>query len=341
MVSSSRIYWYCQVVGWSLYVIINLVFFGLREHTTYRDYFIYVLALPLGIGITHVYRLLLFQLDFFEKKSHVQLILVLLFSLIMGVTFFFHTTGLLIIFGIIKVELTLAGILEMILNNVLLFCLWNAIYFGFNIFQNYRRSEINALRYAAANKESELNSLKAQLNPHFMFNSMNSIRALIDENPVSAKEAVTRLSGILRNTLMMNKSKVIPLNEEIDLVKDYLNLEKIRYEERLNYELKISNEVGNVMIPPFIIQSQVENAIKHGISKLPGNGLILVEAFKLGEFLKIKVSNTGKLSNEEPLTGVGFKNSIQRLELLYGSQGKIFIGELNNFVVVDINIPLK
>jgi LytS/YehU family sensor histidine kinase len=95
------------------------------------------------------------------------------------------------------------------------------------------------------------------------------------------------------------------------------------------------------MIPPFMIQTQVENAIKHGISKLPGNGNIIIEAFKLLDVLKIKVSNTGKLNTDKPLTGIGFKNSIQRLELLYGNHGEIFINEVNNLVVVEINIPLK
>ena len=118
-------------------------------------------------------------------------------------------------------------------------------------------------------------------------------------------------------------------------------MEKIRYEERLDYEFKLEKEVMNYSIPPFIIQSQVENAIKHGISKLPGKGRILIEAFRLGEFLKIKISNTGKLSHEAPLTGIGFKNSIQRLQILYGVGGQIFIEEINDLVVVDINIPLK
>jgi LytS/YehU family sensor histidine kinase len=259
----------------------------------------------------------------------------------MSLAFYFFTTGFFSLVGILRSELSIITISELILNGSVPFVLWNIIYFGFKHFQNYRRTEINSLRYLAASRESELNSLKAQLNPHFMFNSMNSIRALIDENPVKAKEAITQLSGILRNTLLMNKSKLIPLHEEINLVKDYLNLELIRYEERLNYELKIGPDVNGALIPPFIIQSQVENAIKHGISKYPGQGKIIVEAFKLGEFLKIKVSNTGKISHEKPLTGVGFRNSIQRLELLYGSAGNISIEELNDLVVVDINIPLK
>lgn len=193
----------------------------------------------------------------------------------------------------------------------------------------------------AASKESELKSLKAQLNPHFIFNCMNSIRALIDENPANAKVAVTQLSNILRNTLLMDKSKEIALKDEMNLVNDYLNLEKIRFEERLSFEFKISDETLNCRIPPFIIQSQVENAIKHGISMQPGNGQILIESFKESDFLKIVVSNTGKLSVAKPLTGVGFKNSIQRLELLYGDKGKIFIKELNDLVIVGISIPLK
>lgn len=329
------------MLGWTFYASINLFFYGLRDPADYKEYLVSVLQLPIGIGITHLYRSMIIRYNIQELKIPFQIPLILVFSFIMAATFFFHSAGLLILFRIIHSDLSYVYISETIVNYTVVFCLWNAIYFGFKYFQNYKKAEIDSLRYAAANKESELSSLKAQLNPHFMFNSMNSIRALIDEDPVKAKSAVTQLSGILRNTLLMNKSKIIPLSEEITLVKDYLNLEQIRYEERLSYEFKIEKEVNNCMIPPFIIQSQVENAIKHGISKLPGNGKIVIEAFKLGDFLKIKVSNTGKISHETPLTGVGFKNSIQRLEILYGNEGQIFISEVNNLVVVDINIPLK
>jgi LytS/YehU family sensor histidine kinase len=251
------------------------------------------------------------------------------------------TVGLSRLFGLVKTDLSYVYISSSVINFTVVFCLWNVIYFGFQYFQNYKRTEINSLRYLAASKESELNNLKAQLNPHFMFNSMNSIRALIDEDPAKAKVAVTQLSNILRTTLLMDKGKEIVLKDEINLVKDYLNLEHIRYEERLSYEFKIAEDVQNCMIPPFMIQTQVENAIKHGISKLPGNGNIIIEAFKLLDVLKIKVSNTGKLNTDKPLTGIGFKNSIQRLELLYGNHGEIFINEVNNLVVVEINIPLK
>jgi LytS/YehU family sensor histidine kinase len=170
---------------------------------------------------------------------------------------------------------------------------------------------------------------------------MNSIRALIDENPSKAKEAITKLSGILRATLLLDKGKEISLKDELNLVKDYLKLEHIRFEDRLTCEFKISDEVLNYKIPPFIIQTQVENAIKHGISKLPGNGFVLIEAFEHNKILIIKVINSGKLNLEKSLTGLGFKNSEQRLLLLYGNDGKININEIDNRVIVDINIPLN
>ena len=297
--------------------------------------------MPIGIGISHVYRLIIIRYKVLNFKLPVQLFLIILFSFIKAFVFFFMTFGLSKFFGLIKTDLNYVYISSSIINFTVVFCLWNVIYFGFQYFQNYRRTEINSLRYLAASRESELNNLKAQLNPHFMFNSMNSIRALVDEDPVKAKMAITQLSNILRNTLLMDKGKEILLKDEINLVKDYLNLEHIRYEERLNYEFKIAEEVLNCRIPPFIIQTQVENAIKHGISKLPGNGNIIIEAYKLLDVLKIKIANSGKINNETPLTGVGFKNSIQRLELLYGTHGKIFINEINNLVVVEINIPLN
>lgn len=301
----------------------------------------FFLTLLFGIAITHFYRTLLIKLKILSLKLSQQLVSIVIFSFLKGLIFCLITLGLYKLFGLIKYELTLIDISSSVLNFTVIFCLWNIIYFGFHYFQNYKLTEINSLRYLAASKESELNNLKAQLNPHFIFNCMNSIRALIDENPVKAKVAITQLSGILRNTLLMNKRKEISLKEEIDLVQDYLKLEHIRYEERLNYEFNIEERVSTCRIPPFIIQSQVENAIKHGISNLQGNGKISVEALTMGEYLKITVSNTGKLNSDTPLTGVGFKNSIQRLELLYGSLGKITIKEVQDLVVVDITLPLK
>ncbi len=341
MKSASKNYWYCQFLGWSFYVFVNFVFFGLTNKSSALDFLLYFLSIPLGILLTHFYRALVLKIEILSKRILTQLISIFIFSLSKAVIFFFITVLISKLFNIMKGSITFVESISQIINFSVVFFLWNIIYFGFKYFQNYKKSEINALRYLATSKEFELSNLKAQLNPHFVFNCMNSIRALVDEDPQKAKQAITQLSTILRNTLLMNKQKEILLSAEIELVNEYLSLEKIRYEERLNIEFNIEPEVLNFKIPPFIIQAQVENAIKHGVSKLAGKSYIKINANKLGNALKIKVSNTGKLNQEKTVTGVGFQNSQQRLDLLYGVDGKIFINEINDLVVVDINIPLR
>ncbi|MDI1353498.1 MAG: histidine kinase [bacterium] len=341
MTKKVHIYWYCQIIGWSFYVVVNSIFQGLSTLSTYREYLIYFIMLLAGIAISHAYRSLVKLWHVLRLSVPAQIVFVLVFSFLKGNLFFLLILLLTRIFGGAPIDLNLVTASEYVLNFTVVFCLWNGIYFGFQYFQNYKRVEINSLRYLAASRESELNNLKAQLNPHFIFNCMNSIRALIDEDPNKAKVAVTRLSNMLRSTLLLDKSKVIPLKEELNLVKDYLELEKIRYEERLHYEFAVTEEVTTCLIPPFIIQSQVENAIKHGISKHPGKGTILVEAEQLGDDLKIVISNTGKIRTESSATGVGLTNSAQRLNLLYGNRGTIDVKAVNDLVVVAINIPLK
>lgn len=294
-----------------------------------------------GLFISHGYRSLVIGLDILRRKIPYQLLFIVFFSFIKGVLFFLIILAQWRMMRIDLSNLDLISSSEYILNFSGVFCMWNVIYFGFHYFQNYRRAEINSLRYLAASRESELNHLKAQLNPHFIFNCMNSIRALIDENPANAKVAITRLSNLLRNTLILDKDREIPLEKELQLVRDYLDLEKIRYEERLNFKFDISEEALIQLLPPFLIQSQVENAIKHGISRLPGPGEIQICVTTASGELQISVSNTGQLISQAPLTGVGFKNSIQRIELLYGKNAGITIREAEQWVIVEIHLPLR
>ncbi len=294
-----------------------------------------------GLFISHGYRSLVIGLDILRRKIPYQLLFIVFFSFIKGFLFFLIILAQWRMMRIDLSNLDLISSSEYILNFSGVFCMWNVIYFGFHYFQNYRRVEINSLRYLAASRESELNHLKAQLNPHFIFNCMNSIRALIDENPANAKVAITRLSNLLRNTLILDKDREIPLEKELQLVRDYLDLEKIRYEERLNFKFDISEEALIQLLPPFLIQSQVENAIKHGISRLPGPGEIQICVTTASGELQIAVSNTGQLISQTPLTGVGFKNSIQRIELLYGKNAGITIRETEQWVIVEIHLPLR
>ena len=174
-----------------------------------------------------------------------------------------------------------------------------------------------------------------------MFNAMNSIRALVDENPAKSKDAITQLSNILRNTLQMGKNKVIPFDEELKIVNDYLALESIRYEERLKTLVKIDPQSKNFQVPPLMIQTLIENGIKHGISKLVAGGIIEMETSVENNSLLIKIKNSGQLiQSSDSDSGFGIKNTLQRLHLLYGADASLKISNLNSTIVLtELIIP--
>ena len=178
------------------------------------------------------------------------------------------------------------------------------------------------------------------MNPHFMFNSLNSIRALIDENPDQAKQGVTMLSGLLRNTLILSKHKTITLRQEIELIEKYLNLEKIRYEERLQFQLNVPKQLLDFPVPPLIIQTLVENGIKHGISKLKAGGEIQLTANLEQDTLEIQIINSGQFKPIAKGEGIGLPNSKTRLNLMYGDKGTLSISQLSqDRVQVKLRIP--
>jgi LytS/YehU family sensor histidine kinase len=170
---------------------------------------------------------------------------------------------------------------------------------------------------------------------------MNSIRALVGENPNRSKEAITQLANLLRNTLQMGKQKLIPLSQELDAVKDYLAIESIRLEERLKLEWNISPDSENFEVPPLMIQTLVENGIKHGIAKLPGGGKLIVEAKKNKNGLTVTIRNSGQYdATKIPESGFGMKNTSERLELLYGGKASFAIeNESNETVITKLFIP--
>jgi LytS/YehU family sensor histidine kinase len=228
-----------------------------------------------------------------------------------------------------------------ILNLAFVLFFWSLFYFSFHYIENYKKSEIENLKWQASINEIELNKLKSQLNPHFMFNAMNSIRALVDENPLKAKDAITQLSNILRNTLQMGKNKVIPFEEEMKIVSDYLALESIRYEERLKSSVFIHADSKLFNVPPLMIQTLVENGIKHGISKLTDGGLLEVKTNVKGDNLYINIRNSGHINGlTENENGFGIKNTLQRLQLLYGKEASLKIGNENEKIVLtELIIP--
>jgi len=195
-------------------------------------------------------------------------------------------------------------------------------------------------RLQLAAKEAQLNNLSAQLNPHFFFNSLNSIKALVASDPEGARRAIDLLSELLRNSLYQQNNMLIPFNEEMALVNDYLELEKIRFEERLCYQIDVDKEQENWPVPPLSIQSLVENAIKHGIAKSINGGLVKIEVKEMESFLRITMQNPGVLKDEEVAGGIGLPNLQSRLRLQYGDKASLTLTQLPGEIVSTVlNIP--
>jgi two-component system, LytTR family, sensor kinase len=241
--------------------------------------------------------------------------------------------------GLYKKEVAFDPIVFFVLSIIyaIIFFLWSVLYFIYNYFERYNKS----LKYETSVKEIELNNLKSQLNPHFIFNALNSIRALVDENPQKSKQAINQLSNILRGSLTTEKRGLTKFDDEMKMVKDYLGLESIRFEERLNTEFDIAPGSSDFLVPPLMIQTLVENGVKHGISKLTQGGLIQVTTQIIDDELKIRIRNSGHYVNgTEKYVGLGLSNTIQRLKLLYGDAARFSIANENdNFVLTEISIP--
>ncbi|MBA4240527.1 MAG: histidine kinase [Sphingobacteriaceae bacterium] len=336
MSKKNNIYWTCQFVGWALYAAINLFFFKLSYNTNFKDILLFLIWLPLGITITHAYRFIVLKYNILKVNLFFQIPIIVASSLMMSILFFIINIGIVNLFSHTSEQIDLLAATSKILSLVLIFIIWSVIYFGFHFFDNYKKTEIQNLRLEANTKEVELNKLKSQLNPHFMFNSMNSIRALVDEDPKKAKVAITQLSNILRNTLMMHKNKFITLEEELVLVKDYLELEHIRFEERLNYNFDIDPNTLTLNVPPMMVQTLVENGIKHGISKYPEGGSISIITLKNDNGFEIEIINTGQLNTSiKSDSGVGVENTTNRLELLFGKKASFSLKNLDDKNVIS------
>jgi hypothetical protein len=234
-------------------------------------------------------------------------------------------------------------IIQNLCNGTFLFSSWLCLYFFYHLFDRLNRSEIERFQLMTSVKEAELRALKSQVNPHFIFNSLNSLRALIDEDPDRARKAVTQLANLLRYSLQSGQLETVPFEDELDVVNDYLALEQVRHEERLRLRLDIAPEALRLPIPPMLLQTLVENAVKYGISPRPEGGEISIVARNEGGALRIQVSNPGQITQGERAssTGLGLHNAAERLRLIFGERATLRLrSDQPTLVVAEAIIPL-
>ncbi len=323
-----------------MFAFAHLFFLFVAGTLYWESVLYYFLLAGMYLLVTHVLRLeVLLKSDIQKWWPNFVLRLVLIIVLLGGMVYCFQLV-LSYFLGIIDLakDFSFFYALVNIVMSVIYLGIWTLVYYVYH----FVNSHFASLQYKAALHEMELNFLKSQLNPHFIFNALNSIRALVGTSPEDARMAVTKLSTILRQMLQKDKTKLYTLAEELELVRDYLDLEKIRYEDRLHIEWEINAPTNQLIIPPMLLQTIVENGIKHGISKLVKGGVISIRARHDEEHLYLSVINSGKLGPAESTsTGKGLANAKQRLQLIYGELAHLSIQNIaDDRVETRIELPL-
>ncbi|MES2881185.1 MAG: histidine kinase [Bacteroidota bacterium] len=324
-------YWAFQIVGWGGFCLINIlnafVFWQFKPEMLCRLLFF----VEVGIICSHLMRLAIRKNDVLIKPVNLQIILLVTFTLLFAAIFSLVQTPFESFYGFYPTSKSIPFQAHLVYNlssSFVLLFIWNSIYFIYHYITKSRKQQLDTLQLEALVKSLELKTIKAHINPHFIFNALNSIRALIDENPARARRAITELSSILRSSLNVEKGETVSLEEELKIVKDYLALETMRFEDRLKVVYDIDEDTLSQQVPPMMLQLLVENAIKHGISKQVRGGQVKIISQFNDDYHNLAVLNTGHLITTASHNGFGLSSTQERLHLLYGEKAKFQIEQV-------------
>ncbi len=342
------LYWIYQIGGWSSYCVIY-TFFYLTIRTKPLEHFFSSLVIDafLGLVVTHLMRFVIKKNKLLEKPFTLQI------AYFLGITFVF---AFIYAFLMVAIEDSFLGILgdrmkdlkftnkvvRVSLGSFLFLTIWNLLYYIYHFAQNNRAQLIDKIRLENLVKELELKTIKSHINPHFIFNALNSIRALVDEDPTRARTAITELSNILRSSMHAEKLETTTLEKELSIVKDYLALELIRFEKRLHISYDIDEDTLDQQIPPMMLQTLVENAIKHGVSKKIEGGTIHIISDFVDDKHELIIRNSGQLLDHIESDGFGVASTYNRLNLLFGKNAKFEIQNIDSKTVeAKITLPVS
>lgn len=232
------------------------------------------------------------------------------------------------------------------LSSTYLMACWVGLYFGVRYYESLQMERVATLKSASLAQEAQLKMLRYQLNPHFLFNTLNAISTLIlDNRNTTANSAVTGLSEFLRYTLDQDPMKKVTVAQEVDALNLYLNIEKMRFGERLTLDFAIEPAASTMLMPSLLLQPLIENAIKYAVSPREQGGRIRIGAHVTGGMLQLEVADDGpglvdatRLANGR---GVGVRNTRERLQVLYGERGTVFVGNTEPGLRVSLTFPAE
>jgi len=224
---------------------------------------------------------------------------------------------------------------------------WNVCYMAALSLRRNQRLEAEALlleaetlRLEVLAKDAELRALQAQVNPHFFFNSLNSVRALLYQDTHAAANMIDQLATLMRYTLVSSYNDCVPLDDELAAVRAYLAIEKIRFEERLQFAIDIEQDMETITVPPMALQTLVENAVKYGVEQSSSGSAINIRAQRAGDTAIIEVANRGSMLAGRKSTGVGVSNARKRLQLSKGQHATLDLAETDGWVRATLRFPL-
>ncbi|WP_170827456.1 sensor histidine kinase [Roseivirga sp. 4D4] len=341
------VYWLCQIGGWLLYIAFStamIVIFGGLGAITQSAILLQIIIFFTLVLFSHFFRLYILRNNWVDLSILQLTVRVLIGALIVAIA----AQGIIHIFiySILKLDdlsaFSWAAFGGYVFSVYVVLMLWSTIYFFIKNTEKNRKNEMEKLALKTDLQEAELMILKNQINPHFLFNALNNIRSLILSDQNRARQMVTHISDLLRYSIQFNASEKVTLSQEMDIVQDYLQLESIQFNDRLAYVLNIADETRELSIPPMAIQLLVENAIKHGLSIQKNGGFIRIESSREEDALVIKVTNTGQLGQKQGREGIGLKNLVERMKILFGPFAKFSLeNSSKDTVTATLNIPIQ
>ena len=338
----NRNYWICQLAGWLGMVLIevsNYTFFIARKFIP-ELLLVFCLQALAGLLLMHSYRWYLKRTYIkWQFNSRIWIKAFIETAILASIQTIFANIALIIVYGKPYLEqINFIEIVGNIYNWMRYIGVWVIIYFMYQLLRESNNIERAKILAEKNSKNAELELLKTQLNPHFLFNALNSIKALVILDPEKSRNAIVQLSEILRFTLQYSREKLIPLNQELSEVEKYLSLEQLRFAGRLKVEIQQFNWMNQCNIPPAILLTLAENAVKHGIGKLEEGGTIKILTEMKEKMLHINLYNSGSYLNQEN-GGIGLKQIRTRLEAIYGNEASFIIRNDTNQVVAELIIP--
>jgi len=327
------LFWALNTSGWFFMTLVNITF--QTKYFTQNFEAIYYSFFVTGIGflVSLLARFLILKWHIIHKKIIVMIVSLFVLSFVLSIISG-STISFFIVTFISSIDFEFSTLISAIFNFNLVFFIWILLYSTSLFVSNQQHLSEQKLKLSLQLKEAELNNLRKQLSPHFLFNAINNIRTLILINPESARDALLNVSDLLRYALSYQKKNTVTVIEEMEIVEGYINLNKIHLGDTVNFSINLETALEGLKIPPMTIQLLIENAIKHG--KIM-NGRITLNIKTEQSKKIIEVINPGSLKSSKEM-GIGLANLKQRLQSMYGEKASFNITELNGLITAKIEI---